>query len=151
MGLYDWDSTSRTQEAFNTNVTADTYLQKIGMSFSLTAQCMWYTSSQPLWNSGMPVSYVDKAGNVHPFTAADASDAQLQHLVTRYGDRYFDRVTVPAEMNVNLKATKRIGKYMELSLYVNRILAVSPDYHRGNQLIRRVTNPYFGMEANLRF
>ncbi|WP_294634598.1 TonB-dependent receptor [uncultured Bacteroides sp.] len=151
VGLYDWDSTSRTQEAFNTNVTADTYLQKIGMSFSLTAQCMWYTSSQPLWNSGMPVSYVDKAGNVHPFTAADASDAQLQHLVTRYGDRYFDRVTVPAEMNVNLKATKRIGKYMELSLYVNRILAVSPDYHRGNQLIRRVTNPYFGMEANLRF
>jgi len=54
-------------------------------------------------------------------------------------------------MNLNLKATKQIGKYLDLSLFVNRLLTVSPDYHRGTQLIRRTTNPYFGMEANLRF
>ncbi|OKZ13329.1 MAG: collagen-binding protein [Bacteroides oleiciplenus] len=151
VGLYDWDSNSRAQETFNTNLTADTYLQRIGMSFSLTAQCTWYTSGQPLWNSGMPISYVDKGGNVHQFTEADATDAQLQHLVTKHGENYFDRVTVPFEMTVNLKATKRIGKYMDLSLYVNRILTIAPDYHRGTQLVRRVMNPYFGMEANLRF
>ncbi len=99
----------------------------------------------------MPISYVDKGGNIHPFTEADAKDAQLQHLVSIYGDTYFDRITVPFEMNLNLKATKQIGKYLDLSLFVNRLLTVSPDYHRGTQLIRRTTNPYFGMEANLRF
>lgn len=151
VGLYDWDSHSKIQEQFNTNFTADTYLQKIGMIFSLAAQCTWYTASQPLWNSGMPISYVDKGGNIHPFTEADAKDAQLQHLVSIYGDTYFDRITVPFEMNLNLKATKQIGKYLDLSLFVNRLLTVSPDYHRGTQLIRRTTNPYFGMEANLRF
>lgn len=151
VGFYDWDRNSRVQELFNTNFTADTYLQRIGMTFSVAAQCTWHTASETLWNSGMPISYIDKEGTIHPFTEADANDAQLQHLVTKYGDGYFDRITVPFEMNVNLKASKQIGKFMELSLFVNRLLTVALDYHRGTQLVRRVTNPYFGMEANLRF
>lgn len=150
IGLYNWEDGS-VKESFNTNFTADTYLQRIGMSFSLTAQCTWYTSSQPLWNSGVPVSYIDKGGNVHPFTEADASNPQLLHLITQYADNYFDRTTVPFEMGINLKATKQIGKYMELSLYVNRILNVAPDYKIGTMTFRRNSNPYFGMEANLRF
>lgn len=151
VGLYDWDAGDKTQELFNTNFTADTYLQKTGMIFSLAAQCTWYTASQPLWNNGMPIGYVDKTGTIRPFTEADAQDAQLQHLVSTYGDSYFARITVPFEMNLNLKATKHVGKYLNVSLFVNRLLTVSPDYHRGTQLIRRKTHPYFGMEANLKF
>ena len=150
VGLYDWESGS-TKERFNTNITADTYLQKIGMIFSLTAQCTWYTASQSLWNNGTPVSYVDKNGNVHPFTEADATDIQLQHLVNKYANDYFDRQTIPFEMGINLKATKEIGKYMQLSLFVNRLLYIAPDYHRGTRTVRRFSDPYFGMEANLRF
>ena len=150
VGLYDWESGS-TNERFNTNITADTYLQKIGMIFSLTAQCTWYTASQSLWNNGTPVSYVDKNGNVHPFTEADDTDIQLQHLVNKYANDYFDRQTIPFEMGINLKATKEIGKYMQLSLFVNRLLYIAPDYHRGTRTVRRFSDPYFGMEANLRF
>lgn len=97
------------------------------------------------------MSYVDKNGNVHPFTEADATDVQLQHLVNKYADDYFDRQTIPFEMGINLKATKEIGKYMQLSLFVNRLLYIAPDYHRGTRTVRRFSDPYFGMEANLRF
>lgn len=150
VGLYDWEDGDIT-EVFNTNFTADTYLKKIGMTISLTAQCTWYTARQNLWNDGMPVSYVDKSGNIHPFTEADATDVQLQHLVNTYSAEYFDRTTVPFEMGVNLKATKEIGKYLGVSLFVNRLLYLAPDYQRGNITTRRFSNPYFGMEANLRF
>ena len=150
VGLYDWESGS-TNEVFNTNVTADTYLNRIGMAFSVTAQCTWYTATQSLWNNGTPVSYVDKGGKVHLFTEADATDVQLQHLVNKYADDYFNRRVVPFEMGINLKATKEIGKYMQLSLFVNRLLNVAPIYHRGTREVKRIYNPYFGMEANLRF
>lgn len=150
VGLYDWESGS-TNEVFNTNVTADTYLNNIGMAFSVTAQCTWYTANQSLWNNGTPVSYVDKGGKLHLFTEADATDVQLQHLVNKYADDYFNRKVVPFEMGINLKATKEIGKYMQLSLFVNRLLNVAPIYHRGTREVKRIYNPYFGMEANLRF
>lgn len=150
VGLYDWES-GAVNEQFSTNLTADTYLQRIGMIFSLTGQCTWYSAGQNLWNNGTPVSYVDKHGEVHPFTEADATDVQLQHLVNKYSADYFDRRTVPFEMSINLKATKEIGKYMQLSLFVNRLLSIAPDYRIGIRTIRRISDPYFGMEANLRF
>lgn len=150
IGLYEWES-GTTREQFNTNFMADTYLKRIGMTFSLAAQCTWFTASQPLWNSGMPVSYVDKSGTTHTFTEADAENTQLQHLVQTYASSYFDRTTVPFAMDINLKATKEIGRYLQLSLFVNRILTVYPSYHRGTQLVRRSASPYFGMEANLKF
>lgn len=150
VGLYNWEN-GDIDEAFSTNFVADTYLKKIGMSFSVSAQCTWYTSRQNLWNDGTPVSYVDKTGKEHPFTEANATDVQLQHLVQKYSESYFDRTTIPFEMNVNLKATKSIGKYMDISLFVIRLLTLAPDYRRGTALNRRFSDPYFGMEANLKF
>lgn len=149
VGLYN-EETGICQERFNTNFMADTYLQKIGMTFSLAAQCTWFTAQQSLWNSGMPASYVDKNGQVHPFTSEDAEKLELQHLVKRYSDEYFSRNTVPFAMDINLKATKEIGRQLRLSLFVNRIITFYPDYYRGSQHIRRSSSPYFGMEANLR-
>ncbi len=55
-------------------------------------------------------------------------------------------------MDVNLKASKRIGKYLNLSFYVNRILGIYPDYTLRGVLQRRTPeSPYFGMEMNLTF
>ncbi|MDR1517999.1 MAG: TonB-dependent receptor, partial [Dysgonamonadaceae bacterium] len=150
VGLYDWEDGS-VRESFGTNVTADTYLQQIGMTLSLTAQCTWLTSSEPLWNSGVPISYVDKSGQSHPFTEADKGNAQLRQLVHLYSEGYFKATTVPFESAINLKASKKIGSHILLSLFVNRIAHIAPSYHRGSMLIRRSSNPYFGMEANLTF
>lgn len=150
IGLYDWEDGTEKQ-LFNTNFMLDTYLQRLGMTISASAQCTWMTSTRNLWNNGLPVSYIGKDGVVHPFTQEDEKDAQLQHLVNEYPDSYFNRNTIPFEMQVNLKATKKIGRYVHLALFVNRLLSVSPDYYRNEQLIRRSYSPYFGMEMNLSF
>ena len=75
----------------------------------------------------------------------------LQHLVNIYSDAYFDLKTTPFAMDLNLKATKEIGTYINLSLFVNRFLSLYPDYYDGDKLVRRTSSPYFGMEANLFF
>ena len=55
-------------------------------------------------------------------------------------------------MDINLKASKRIGKYLNLAFYVNRLLGIYPDYTLRGVLQRRTSeSPYFGMEMNLTF
>lgn len=150
VGLYDWQDGSVRQQ-FNTNVTFDTYLERLGLTFSTTFQCLWFTSSQPLWNDGVPVAWVDASGTERPFTEADKTNTQLQWLVQKYSDGYFDRSTVPFAMDVNLKVTKRFGRWARLAMYVNRLLSAYPDYYRNGRLIRRQASPYFGMELNVTF
>lgn len=151
VGLYVGENGVEGQ-SFNTNFMFDTYIQRLGLTFSTSAQCTWFTSRKNLWNDGTPVSYVDKFGTVHPFREEDKENVQLQHLVEHYSAAYFDRTTVPFYMDINLKASKQLGKYINLSLYVNRILGVYPDYTLRGVLQRRTAvSPYFGMEMNLTF
>jgi CMP-2-keto-3-deoxyoctulosonic acid synthetase len=89
---------------------------------------------------------------VHPFREEDKNNIQLQHLVEKYSATYFERTTVPFYMDINLKASKRIGKYLNLAFYVNRLLGIYPDYTLRGVLQRRTSeSPYFGMEMNLTF
>lgn len=149
VGLY-LDESGIKSQSFNTNFMFDTYIQRLGLTFSTSLQCTWFTSRQNLYTTGVPVSYVDQAGVEHIFTEADKTNVQLQHLVDKYSSYYFDRTTVPFYMDVNLKASKRIGKFMNLSFYVNRLLGVYPDYTSRGVLQRRSpASPYFGMELNL--
>lgn len=53
-------------------------------------------------------------------------------------------------MYLNFKASKDFGKYLNLSLFVDRILDYTPDYDSNGYTIRRNINPYFGMELNFR-
>ena len=70
----------------------------------------------------------------------------------KYSATYFERTTVPFYMDINLKASKRIGKYLNLAFYVNRLLGIYPDYTLRGVLQRRTSeSPYFGMEMNLTF
>ena len=51
-----------------------------------------------------------------------------------------------------LEPSKRIGKYLNLAFYVNRLLGIYPDYTLRGVLQRRTSeSPYFGMEMNLTF
>lgn len=150
LGLYDWEDGS-TEQRFNTNFTFDTYIEALKLTFSTTFQCLWFSSTQRLRNNGTPIAYVDPSGNENPFTEADKNDTYLRWLVHNYAEGHFDRVNTPFRMDVNFKATKHFGKYARLAMYVNRIFAAYPNYHRNGNLIRRHASPYFGMELNLTF
>ncbi len=149
VGIYQWEDGSVYQN-FNTNTMLDTYIERIGMIFSLSFQCAWFKSYQSLWNDGVPFAYVGVDGIERAFTEADKSDVYLKNLVYNYSDSIFERTTTPFSMDINLKVTKRIGRFMDMAFFVNRIVGVYPEFYRGNTLVRRSSTPYFGMELNLK-
>lgn len=148
VGLYDWND-GRINEQFNTNFMLDTQVPEWGLIFSTSLQCVWYISTQQMWRSGVPVSYLDVAdGELHPYTEQSAADPRLQFLVKTYNEASFRKQTVPIALYVNLKVTKNIGKWLRLSLFANRLLDYLPDYTSNGLLVRRNVEPYFGMELN---
>ena len=151
MGYYDSRSGS-VREQFNTNFMADTYLPQLGLAFSLTAECMWFTSSKSIRENGVPLQYIDSEGVIHDYTEDSKQDVYLQWLVNRYNDSAWLKQRVPFYMFLNLKVTKDFGRWMKLALFVNRMIDYMPDYTTNSgQTVRRTSKPYFGMEVNFSF
>ena len=149
IGYYDWIDGSEKQQ-FNTTFILDTYFKQLGLTFSMWVECMWFNSSRRFKQNGTPVAYMDVTGKIHAYTAEDQEDIYKQWLVKTYNDELFKKTTEPFYMYVNFKASKNFGKFLNLSLYVDRILDYCPDYKSNGYTIRRNVNPYFGMEITLK-
>lgn len=149
VGLYDWND-GRVNDRLNTNFTLDTQVPEWGFIFTTSVQCMWLIKTKRQEKNGYPIAYISAAdGKVHPYTPESEQDVFLKQLVQTYKEDMFRPFTVPMSMIVNLKATKRIGRYMRLSFFANKILDYLPDYKSNGKVIRRNASPYFGVEANL--
>lgn len=149
VGVYDWED-GYERQSFGTNFMTDTHLEPLSLTVSLSMQCTWFTSSRPLRHDGVPTAYIDRSGTRHDYTEADLHHAERQWLVKTYAAGYFDKSTVPFCADINLKANKKIGSFIEMALFVNRMLSIAPDYRLHGMLIRRQNSPYFGMELNFR-
>ena len=150
IGLYNEDD-GYIRESFNTNFTFDTDIPRLKLGFSTSIQCMWFTSSQSMWESGVPIAYVNMEGELLPYTDAERNDMILQHLVEPHYENNFKKRTIPIDANINIKVTKKICRdKIALALYVNRLVSYHPDYTLFGNTIRRTSNPYFGMEINFR-
>ena len=149
VGLYDWNE-GRVNDRLNTNFTLDTQVPEWGFIFTTSVQCMWLIKTKRQEKNGYPIAYISAAdGKLHPYTPESEQDVFLKQLVQTYKDDMFRPFTVPMSMIINLKATKRIGRYMRLSFFANKILDYLPDYKSNGKVIRRNSLPYFGVEANL--
>jgi hypothetical protein len=150
IGLYDWDD-GRVNQQFNTNFMFDTQVPELGLIFSASLQCMWYIRTQSIYKKGVPIAYLDVDDEkLHPYTEASATDTYLQHLIKNYSDDQFLRNEIPVACYVNLKATKKIDRFLELALFVNRLLDYTPDYTTNGFTRRRNVDCYFGMELNFK-
>ena len=150
VGLYD-DTDGSEYRSFNTNVLFDTDVQRLGLNFSIGVQNVWFTSRRTLRRDGVPVEYMDVTGAVRPYTDESMADPYLRQLIRQFAESSFARQTIPCSSTVNLKATKTFWqKRIGLALYVNRLIAIEPDYERYGITIRRYSTPYFGMELNLK-
>lgn len=147
VGLYD-SNDGRECEQFNTNFMFDTQLTRLGLVFTTTFQCMWYVKTRRLPQNGTPAKYISYLdGLVHDFGQPEA-DSELQYLIRHYNPTLYDTYTIPTAMYVNLKATKTIGKWLRVALFVNRIIDYLPDYRSNGLTVRRSSDSYFGMELN---
>ena len=148
IGYYE-NTAGTVREQLNTNFMADTYIPRLALSFSLTAECMWFTSSKSIRTSGVPLKYIDSNGDIHDFTEDSRQDVYLQWLVNKYNDSAWLKQKVPFYMFMNLKVTKDFGRWMKIALFVNRMIDYMPNYTTNSGMkVRRTSKPYFGMEMN---
>jgi len=150
IGHYNWVS-GYVKQQFNTNFTFDTYLKKLGFILSTTVECMWWSKQKDLIKDGTPYEYMDINGDVHPYTEESKKDIFLTHLIQSQPTVSGGDGKEPFYALVNLKASKTFGKWIKLSLFVDRILDYTPDYTVDGLTIRRSANPYFGMEIKCSF
>lgn len=154
IGLYNWTE-GYIRESLNTNLVADVYIPKIGLTVSATFETTIYTASKTIEKNGRPESYISSTdGLLHPYDAVAEQDPILKTLIFDYNTGLFERRVVPFEAYLNLRVQKSITKFATIALYVNRLLDVLPDYKvsgpdGGQVTIHRTASPYFGMEINL--
>lgn len=150
IGLYDWNDGYIVQN-FNTNFLFDTYIKSLGLTFSTSFECNWFNSRQTMKKNGIPIAYINTKGEIHPFTEEDKKDTYKQWLIKDYSNTMFAKTTEPFYMYVNLKSSKDFGKYLRISLFVDRIFDYMPSYKNNmGTLVRRSVRPYFGMEMTLK-
>ena len=137
---------------FNTNFTFDTQIPRLGLIFTTSFQCLWFTGSQTLYVNPYPEYYIDNSGTWHEFTDESAENDLLAQLIQDSDPSVFRYNTVPFSMNVNLKVTKTLFRdKLSLSVFVNKILDVTPAYRTSaGVLVRRSVQSYFGMELNFK-
>lgn len=150
VGLYANDDGS-VREAFNTNFTLDTDVPRLKLGFSISAQCMWFTSSQRKEISNYPVQYIAPDGSIHDWKEEDAQDTYLRWLVRDNTPSLFEKNTVPFAMNVNFKVTKKLfDDRLNVAMFCNKLWDYTPDYDSRGTTIRRHVTPYFGLEMNIK-
>lgn len=143
---YDNRPDGYSRDLFQTNFMTDTQVPRIGLIFSTSFQCTWFTMRQRLRYDGTPTEYVDNFGVVHKFTEEDAKKYSV--MLVNEDDINFRIHRIPFEMKVNLKVSKDIANFARASLFVNRLIHYAPDYDNGIVQMRRGWSaPYFGMEV----
>lgn len=150
VGIYGWNSNSKSNEQFNTNLWFNTHIPKYRMHFSCMIQTVWYTQSQSLKFDGRPTHYIGYNGEVNPYTDEDAQDPIKKLLIRSFSDNYFKANRTPISMSMNLKATKEFGKHLSVSCFVNRIWDYNPIYKNSLDTNRRKWDaPFFGTEIKV--
>ncbi len=150
VGYYKHDG-GRENSMCNTNFVFDTDIPKLKLGFSLSAQCLWFTSSKQKEVSNYPVSYMDGNGVMHAWKEGDEKDICLRWLVRNFTASQYEKRTVPFSMNLNFKVTKKLfDEKMNVALFCNKIWDYTPDYTSKGATIRRHVNPYFGLEMNFK-
>lgn len=149
IGIYEKND-SYLYESFNTNFLFDTQVPRLGLIFSTSFQCTWFTGQQTMADDSRPVAYLDKNLERHPYTDESDADGILHQMVREFSSALLDYRRIPFLMNVNLKATKKLFKDRAMvSLFVNRLFTLAPDYEVNGVVKRRSGTPYFGMELML--
>ena len=149
IGIYEKND-SYLYESFNTNFMFDTQVPRLGLIFSTSFQCTWFTGQQTMADDSRPVAYLDKNLERHPYTDASDADGVLHMMVREFSSSLLEYRRIPFYMNVNLKATKKLFRdRATVSVFVNRLFTVAPDYEVNGVVKRRSATPYFGMELML--
>ncbi len=149
VGLYNSDE-GRINSQLNTNFMLDSQWPRYGMVFTTSLQCLWWVKTKRLTQNGTPVAYLSADdGLMHTYTPENQSDIELKHLMQYYNPELYRTQSVPPALYLNLRVSKQIGPALRMSAFVNSLLDYLPDYTVNGLTVRRGSEAYFGMEANI--
>jgi hypothetical protein len=150
VGLYN-DNDGSVREMFNTNFTADTDVPKLRLGFSLSAQCLWFTTSKRKPVSNYPNQYIAPDGSIHDWQPEFENDTYLRWLVRNNTESLYEKQKVPFSMNLNFKVTKKLlNDRLYVAMFCNKLIDCTPSYKVHGATIRRHVTPYFGLEMNVK-
>ncbi|MXV38343.1 TonB-dependent receptor plug domain-containing protein [Flavobacteriaceae bacterium Ap0902] len=152
VGIYKND-TGYINTGLNYNCIIDTYLQNLGLNFSLSLQGTLFLDLERVKRIAEPYAYYDKDGNVFEFTPEDKTDAYKQWLVRNVSLTDNIATHYPMDIVANIKATKRVYNDLKASLFVNRLFSYYAPYKFNDITVKRNfwNEPYFGMELTFNF
>ncbi|MEG1563423.1 MAG: TonB-dependent receptor [Bacteroides sp.] len=172
-----------TWKQFNTRLQCITQLPRMGLVASVIVQAVWMDKHQRSMKSryNNPVYAVDDAGNrleIDPFTDTEhrkrlnpvyyldaggtrhrflpemAADKRFADLVMDISQRkIFQEDTYKPYFLVNLRVTKKIGRYVEIAFCANNLTQAQPKRYSNSLQQYIILNPdlYYGAELSLRF
>ena len=105
------------KQIFTSNFIFDSYVDKLGLILSATAECFWMSSTKRPATSSVPMGYMDITGTVHPYTEADKNNSYLRWLVLSGTAGQDMSSRERSYMLLNFKATKQFGKHLSLSFF----------------------------------
>lgn len=150
VGIYQ-DVEGSVNEYFNTNFTFDTNVPRLKIGFSVSSQWLWFTTYQRMPLSEEPNEYMDRNGDIHPWTSDLKEDFQLRYLVRNFTESMYKKMRIPASMNLNFKVKKKLfNDKLMVAMFCNKIWDYNPKYTRDDIVIRRHVTPYFGLEMNVK-
>lgn len=150
-GIYN-TSDGMTFQKFNSRLMLDTYIPVLDLNFSTSFQVAWYRLKKIDEDTRIPYAYINKKGEIHPYTEKELADPYLNTLYNPGSSTSINGRTerVPFEMDINFKMTKKFKNKVMVSVFVNRLLDYRPDYKVNGFIVHRNTSPYFGAELNFK-
>lgn len=157
VGIYDNGRRNRYRR-LNTNFWANTHIRRFRLMVTNFVQMVWLNTSQYEDNHCYtPNAYLGFDGVEREVTpqmkaAILADDGTCRYLRRTILPISYARNEKPFSLLWNIKATKEFGRGTKLSVFVNRLVDVSPKYLSGSKITQREWNdPYFGMELYFNF
>lgn len=101
-----------------------------------------------------PVYYMDGEDNLHPFTAAMATDHQYADLVINANTpTVFQQDSYSPYFLFNLRITKEIGRHASIAFCANNLTGWNPKRYSNSSQKYTILNPdlYYGAEVSIRF
>lgn len=149
VGKYRFDD-GYTSDYMATNLMFDTYAPRLGMNFMFSIQGVWKNTFTSKRIAELPITYIDKQEQEHVYTPEMANDPLLRWLsdISANNEKFVRKE--PISVFLNFKGTKTFGKHFTLALFVNRLLDIQEKIVINGYQSRRQTDPYFGMELNVK-
>ncbi len=153
VGIYDGFDKNYSSR-FNTNIWVHTFLPKYKLIFTNFLQMVWFQSSRLGDDISLyPSKYIDYEGNTHSITAEQIdNNPKFSSLKRDLNKALFNEQCIPFAMNMNTKVTKEVGKYINLSFFVNNLIQINKEYKTPTQQTQKIwLSPFFGTELTFKF